>query len=342
MLVRNAWYVAAWAHEVGTSPMARRICNDPIVLFRTEEGVAAALLDACCHRAAPLSKGTVVPCGIRCNYHGLVFNAGGVCVAIPGQSVISPKARVRAYPLVEKDQMLWIWMGEADKADPADILDYPFHDDSENWPTRFEMAPAKSNYLLLIDNLLDATHLAYVHPDSVGGAAPDVHFRAEMKILRMANGVRSERVMKNSPAPPAYHACVPFDGPIDRWQEFDFVAPAAVLQYSGGVEAGEDRATSRKRRFDMRLFHAITPETDTTSFYFWSASNGHAKGDLSATDTIVVEIRKAIVEDKAMVEAQQERISELGEDWLVDNRSDTVRGLMRRAVRRLGDDAKAA
>ena len=139
--------------------------------------------------------------------------------------------------------------------------------------------------------------------------------------------------------PPAYTHCVAFSGPVDRWQEFDFIAPAAVLQYSGAVEAGQRRENSTGPRFDMRLFHALTPETDTTSFYFWSASNGHAKGDLSATDLIVQEITKAISEDKAMIEAQQERISELGEGWLVDNRSDAVRILMRQAVERLAKSA---
>jgi len=342
MIVRNAWYVAAWSHEIGTVPLARRVCNEPVVLFRDEGGTPAALLDACCHRGAPLSRGTVTSCGLRCNYHGLVFATDGTCVEIPGQDFVPRKARVRAYPIVEKDQIIWIWMGDAAKADPADILDYPYHDDRTNWPTRFAMAPARSNYLLLVDNLLDATHLAYVHPDSVGGAAPGVHFGAEMRVDRLANGVRSQRTMKDSPAPPAYYKCVPFDGPVDRWQEFEFVAPAVVLQYSGAVEAGEDRATSTGRRFDMRLFHALTPETDTTCFYFWSAANGHAKGDLSATDRIVVEITKAIVEDKAMVEAQQERISEFGEDWLLNNRSDEVRVLMRRAVSRLASVADSA
>jgi phenylpropionate dioxygenase-like ring-hydroxylating dioxygenase large terminal subunit len=342
MVIKNAWYMTAWAHELTAMPLARRICNNPLVLFRTDDGVPVALMDACCHRGAPLSRGAVVKSGIRCNYHGLVFDKDGRCVEIPGQDSIPRKAKVRSYPVVEKDSMIWIWMGEAERADPAAILDYPYHRDPVNWPTRFAMSPARSNYLLLVDNLLDATHLAYVHPDSVGGAAPDVHFRAQMNVQRTADGVRSERLMQNSPAPPAYTNCVPFSGPVDRWQEFDFIAPTVVLQYSGAVGAGQNRQNSAGPRFDMRLFHALTPETDTTSFYFWSASNGHAKSDLSATDLIVKEITQAIVEDKAMVEAQQERISELGEDWLVDNRSDAVRILMRQAVDRLANSSEGA
>jgi vanillate O-demethylase monooxygenase subunit len=112
MFVRNAWYIAAWANEVAGQPLARRICNDPIVLFRDKSGHVAALDDRCCHRAAPLHRGTVVERGIQCGYHGLVIDGSGRCVAVPGQALVPDSARVRAYPTVEKDAMVWVWMGE--------------------------------------------------------------------------------------------------------------------------------------------------------------------------------------------------------------------------------------
>ena len=52
MLLRNAWYIGAWADELADKPLARRICGDPVVLFRDGAGKAAALADRCCHRAA--------------------------------------------------------------------------------------------------------------------------------------------------------------------------------------------------------------------------------------------------------------------------------------------------
>src|SRR5687768_3923997 len=130
MVVQNAWYLAAWAREVSTKPLARRICNEPVVLFRTLDGQASALIDSCAHRGAPLSLGTVVEQGIRCNYHGVVFAASGECRSIPNQDVIPPQARVKRFPLVERDQMLWVWIGEAAKADESLIVDYPFHGDA--------------------------------------------------------------------------------------------------------------------------------------------------------------------------------------------------------------------
>jgi phenylpropionate dioxygenase-like ring-hydroxylating dioxygenase large terminal subunit len=103
MLLRNAWYIAAWADEIGNEqPLARRICNEPIILFRDRAGRLGALADRCCHRAAPLSMGTVVEEGIQCGYHGLVIDTSGRCVRIPGQVQIPADARVRNYPVVEK------------------------------------------------------------------------------------------------------------------------------------------------------------------------------------------------------------------------------------------------
>lgn len=332
MIVQNAWYLAAWSEEISTTPLARRICNLPIVLFRTLQGEACALIDSCAHRGAPLSLGTVVKNGIRCNYHGVVFGCSGQCVEVPNQPKIPPKAKVDSFALVEKDKMLWIWIGEQEKSDPELVPDYPFHDDPK-WPNRRTMAPVASNYLLIADNLLDATHLAYVHGDTVGGSDPNVHMSAESSLKATADGLRFERLMRNAPPPPAYSACVPFVGAIDRWQEFDFVAPSTVMQYSGGIPAGADRAEASVR-FDMRIFHSATPATDNSCYYFYSVANGHNSNDPEATSTIFEQVGAAIVEDKLFIEAQQRMVEELGEDRLFDNAADSARIMARRAVAR--------
>ncbi|MBT5456220.1 MAG: Rieske 2Fe-2S domain-containing protein, partial [Rhodospirillaceae bacterium] len=132
--VRNAWYIAAWPEELedGTV-LARTIMGEPLVLFRDADGKAAALEDRCCHRGAPLSQGWMGARGITCGYHGLVFDASGACVEIPGQDKIPAQTRVDAYPVVERQQIIWIWMGEA-PADESKIVDYPYHDQPEKWP----------------------------------------------------------------------------------------------------------------------------------------------------------------------------------------------------------------
>lgn len=347
MIVQNSWYLAAWSAEVTTAPLARRICNKPVVLFRTLDGQPSALIDSCAHRGAPLSLGTVTERGIRCNYHGVVFGADGRCVMVPNQDRIPDKARVERFPLVEKQGMVWIWIGEADNADENLVIDYPFHDDPQHWPSRQAMAPVASNYLLIADNLLDATHLSYVHQATVGGASPDVHMRAQSTLRPTRNGLRLERRMQDAPPPPAYTACVPFTGVVDRWQEFDFLAPSTVLQYSGAVPAGMDRATAGAPRFDMRILHSATPATDTTCYYFWSVMNGHDTHDPHATEIIYQQIVSAIAEDKLFIERQQQMVEELGEDRLFDNAADSPRIMARRTVRKFaaaqnGADRSAA
>jgi vanillate O-demethylase monooxygenase subunit len=333
MLLRNAWYIAAWADELGASPLARRICNDPLVLFRDGQGRAAALADRCCHRAAPLSLGTIVEDGIQCGYHGLVIDGAGTCVRVPGQRLIPADARVRSYPLVEKNQLVWVWMGEPALADPAAIVDFPYHDDRAKWPNKHDVYPIRGNYMLMVDNLMDLTHLGYLHARTVGGN-PGQHVDAEMKTVRTPTGVKFTRWMKNSLPPPSYVRAAGFAGRVDRLQEFEFVAPSSVLQWTGATDAGSGTAPG-DFRFQFRLFHGLTPETETSCFYFWSAANGYRQNEPEATEQLYREIAPTFLEDKEMVEAQQARLSEYGEAGLVDIASDATRMTMRRLVERL-------
>ncbi|MEJ0069391.1 MAG: Rieske 2Fe-2S domain-containing protein [Pseudomonadota bacterium] len=131
MFVTNAWYVAAWSSEIGRQPLGRTLLNEPIVLFRDAAGRAAALEDRCCHRAMPLSRGEPAAGGLRCGYHGLVFDGAGRCVEIPTQKTIPASLKVRSFPVEERDDLVWIWMGDPARADAAEIVAYPWH---ATWP----------------------------------------------------------------------------------------------------------------------------------------------------------------------------------------------------------------
>ena len=344
MFIRNAWYIAARPDEIGARPLARRICNDPIVLFRDHDGKAAALEDRCCHRATPLAHGRIVEQGIECGYHGLVFDGAGRCVRVPGQDRIPERARVRHYPVVEKDEFVWIWMGEPAQADPALILDYPFHNDHARWPHKHNLYHIRANYMLMVDNLMDLTHLGYVHGSTIGGD-PATHVEAKMTTKRTEGGLSYARWMLNSMPPPTYAKAVPFKGRVDRWQEFEYVAPGSIIQWSGAVDAGTGayEGGSREGGFSLRLFHGLTPETETSCFYFWSTANGYRQDEPAATEQLFHEIGTAFSEDKTIVEAQQARLAELGESGLVDIVSDAARIHMRRVVdRMIGAEAQSA
>ena len=255
MFIRNAWYVAAWADEIGEAPLARRICNEPVVLFRDRQNRVAALLDMCCHRGAPLHMGQVVEEGIQCGYHGLIFDRSGTCVSVPGQEHILERTRVRSFPVVEQDAFVWIWMGDPAKADVSTIVPWPYHNDAKNWPHKHTMYPIKAAAMLMVDNLMDLTHLGYVHTSTIGGN-PSQHVEAKMQTERTPLGLKFTRWMLNSVPPPTYVKAVGFEGRIDRCQRFEFIAPGSVLQWTGAAEAGAYRdGDTSGSPLEFRLFH---------------------------------------------------------------------------------------
>ncbi len=341
MFIRNAWYIAAWSDDIRQTPFARRILDEPIVLFRDSSGAIAALEDRCCHRGTPLALGEVVPAGLQCGYHGLVFDRGGKCVLVPGGHTIPPDARVRSYPVVEKDAFVWIWMGDPSRADRSLILDYPYHNDRKNWPHKHTTYPIKCNYMLLIDNLMDLSHLGFIHKETIGGMSPALHVEAKMRTVKTPAGVRFDRWMLDSEPPPTYVKAAGFKGRVDRWQEFEFVAPGTVLQWSGAVDAGRGvfkdfkYGGSRDGGFSLRLFHGATPETENRCFYFWSTANGYRQNDPIATAELFDEIARAFNQDKTVVEAQQARLDENPGAPLIDIHGDGARIHARRAVERL-------
>jgi phenylpropionate dioxygenase-like ring-hydroxylating dioxygenase large terminal subunit len=343
MFVRNAWYVAAWADEITEKPKARRICDQPIVLYRDAGGRAAALIDMCCHRGAPLHMGKVVEQGIECGYHGLIFNADGACVRIPGQERIPERARVRSFPIVEQDGFIWIWMGDPADADPASIVRYPWHNDTVNWPHKHTMYHIEAAAMLMVDNLMDLTHLGYVHVSTIGGN-PAIHVEAKMETVRTDRGLKFTRWMLNSVPPPTYVRAVGFQGRIDRAQMFEFIAPGSILQLSAADEAGAyQNGLTENSKLQFRLFHGLTPESETSCFYFWSTANNFRTDDPATTEQLFKEIAAAFLEDKAIVEGQQARMAELGETGLVDISTDAARMHMRRTVDRLiAEDTRVA
>jgi len=94
--LRNCWYAAAFGHEVADAPFAHTLLGEPAVFYRSTKSTPVAFEDARCHRALPLSTGTVIGDALQCGYHSLTFDPSGACVMVPGQSHIPPGARLRA------------------------------------------------------------------------------------------------------------------------------------------------------------------------------------------------------------------------------------------------------
>lgn len=330
MFIRNCWYVAALGSELSTQPMPRKLLGEPVVLYRTSSGKAVALEDRCCHRFFPLSHGEVQGEELMCSYHGLVYDDAGRCIRIPGQASVPPNARVRSYPVVERDQVVWIWMGDEAQADPAAIVPYPWHGDSR-WAWKGMHYPVGGNYELIHDNLIDLSHVGYVHGRTIGGT-PDAHSNAEMKTGREGERVVVRRWLRNSVPPPTYVRAVGFEGRIDRWMEISFV-PGLVWIYIGANDAGVGLdEQNRHDKLGIRIFNGITPETEESTHYFWTAAHNFRVDDPAVTQAFCAEIEATFREDRTVIEAQQMRLRELPDRPRIDIRGDAGGLAARRIV----------
>ncbi len=313
MFMRNCWYVAAWDWEIRRQELfSRTICGAPIVFWRKEDGMPAALEDRCCHRHMPLSHGKLRGSEVECVYHGLAYDADGACIRVPSQKAIPPGAKVRAYPVVERYQWIWIWMGDPALADPGLIEDFHWMDDPA-WRAKGERLDLKGNYLLIVENLLDLTHLQFVHSTTLGTAAIA---GAPIKAERRENRVRVTRWMMNHPAPPFFQKAGGFkpDEAVDRWQIIDFSPPAFVRLDVGAARAGTGAPEGdRSQGISMRNLNAITPETETTTHYFWAQAHDFQIDDPTVTELIFRQVHTAFLEDLAVIEAQQSIIGAYGE-----------------------------
>src|SRR5579885_2260263 len=225
MFVRNGWYAAIWSFDLADEPVARTFLDEPVVLFRTAAGRAAALADRCCHRAAPLSRGKVAGEALRCGYHGLVFDPEGRCVEVPIQTQIPPGARVRAYPVRERWNVVWIWMGDPARADDTLIPELPWLD-SGAWTATPGYIHIAANAQLLVDNLLDFTHVAYLHSRTIAGDPKEA--TTPTRTERLETGIRTGRWMIDVNPPPLFAAAGGFNGSVDRWQWATWLPPGTV------------------------------------------------------------------------------------------------------------------
>lgn len=342
MFLKNDWYMAAWGAEVGTEPLSRKIVNESIVLFRDAAGKVCALEDRCCHRGVALSLGKVLPEGLQCGYHGMVFDGGGQCVLIPGQDNIPRKACVRHFAVEEKDAIVWMWLGDPAEADRSKLVDYPWHNDAK-WPHREGLLHFDCNYEMLIENIMDLTHLGYVHAKTIGGN-PAAHASALMKTERTPRGVKFARWLLDSVPPPTYSRAVKFDGHIDRWQEEELITPCTIIQFTGGVDVSRGAYTggSREGGFGMRVMHAIVPETETTCHYFYSVANNFQTDNPAVTELVFNQVTPTLLEDKAFCESQQAIALERHDAPFVDLKSDEARVLYRRHLTQRFEEQRQA
>jgi vanillate O-demethylase monooxygenase subunit len=308
MFLRNAWYAAGFSDEFGRTLTARTFLNEAVVVYRTEDGKPVAFEDRCAHRRLPLSMGRLVGDQIECGYHGLVYDCSGVCVKIPGQprESIPQGARVRSYPVVDRHFYLWIWMGDPERADAGLIPDFSLIGAPGGGRHRIKLHLA-CNYQLVIDNLLDLSHLAYVHTTTTGSAP--LAENAVLKTVRTGNTMQIKRWVRNVAPSPTFAQFGKYKGRVNLWQVSEYSPPSYVRVGYGSSDAsvpiGEDDDIWNRGHWGFNVFHGLTPETDTTSHQFRYLAFNPAFGDEAVIADFNRQNDLIISEDRDIFAVQQ-------------------------------------
>lgn len=163
--MKNFWYAVARTKELGTKPLASKLLNEPIVLFRNENGEVAALVDKCPHRNVYLSKGRVKNGNIQCPYHGWEFNTSGKCVNIPSLcegDKIPGSAFTSSYPVIEQQELIWVWYGDRKPNENEKPFNIP-HFGEKGWNHTWVQTTVKNSVDNVIENFIDCSHTGYIH-----------------------------------------------------------------------------------------------------------------------------------------------------------------------------------
>lgn len=303
--IRNAWYVAATADELRPGvPLARTLLAEPMVLFRGTDGKPTALNDRCPHRKFALSRGQVVNGEIECGYHGARFAASGACTLIPGQDTIPTRFGAKCYRVEERHRLIWIWGGDPANADPARIPAAWSINDDPAWRPVFGYHYVRGNYQLVLDNILDLTHVAYVHKSTLN--SPQVS-QAPLEVEIEDDTIRTLRITRGADCPPLFkRARKDLGDKIDRWQKSQFFMPSLLIGDMRGYPEGSEDLSIALR---YCVLNGLTPETETSTHYFWSVVRCFALQD-NAVDGILYDgIVQAFNEDCDVVGLQQEMIN---------------------------------
>ena len=306
--VRNGWYVAAFSNEVGRELLPRTILNEPVVLYRTEDGEAVAVGGRCPHRHFPLGASCLEGDSIRCGYHGIAFGPNGDCIDIPSQETVRRNIRIPSHPLVEHGLWLWIWMGDREKANTSLLPDLnEIGLTEEGMVARpFYAQEVNGRYQLLNDNLLDLTHLGYLHSSSIG--TPENASTPE-EITTKPGFLSSRRYIKNADAPPVMSHMGHNVDKIDRVVGMDFYLPGFHAGIGDQCYPEDHPEKPGELISKARVYHAVTPSTCKSCLYFFAMASPDEKG----LDGMYEYLKPVIEEDKFATEEIEKMLALTGD-----------------------------
>ena len=241
---------------------------------------------------------------VQCGYHGLRFDGEGRCAHNPHGQV--PKAAVvRSFVVRERDGLVWIWPGDPALADGSRIPDYSAVTSAPEHGTIRGYMPTACDTMLLVDNILDLSHVDFVHPSSLGGGGLST---VKPQVTDPApDQVRISWTSSGDKPPPAFgmHLRTP-DAPGDQWTGVTWTAPATMLLSVGATLVGEPREGGA---VSLNL-HLATPELAVrTHYWYWSSRGFAVSAEANAMIRPIIE-NAFRGEDKPMLEAQQRNMGD--------------------------------
>ncbi len=309
--IRNVWYVAAWTSEMEENkPLGRTIIDEPVVIWRDSSGKYIAMEDRCPHRHAALSLGRIEGDTIKCMYHGLKFSPSGECVEVPGSDIVPPNCSTKTFPVVEKYDWIWIWMGDPELADETTIP-RAFGLDNDNYTMTEGSMNYEAHYELINDNLADLNHVDFVHEQTLGALSNKVFSNDFFKVEPIEGGLYFTRwvltpIDDNSPKQ------------YDLWITYRYMLPGLFLQEQYVYPPGTAKKLDFKappEGFDVPTLvetvdqQAVTPISETETRYLYAIGHNKKKappkGSPEDEKMLASIANAAFAEDRAMIESQQ-------------------------------------
>ncbi|HSC43541.1 MAG: Rieske 2Fe-2S domain-containing protein [Deltaproteobacteria bacterium] len=275
------WYPISWSREVTDKPVAVKLLDQPLVLWRAS-GQVSAFYDLCIHRGAALSLGWIEGNQLVCGYHGWNYAGDGSCTRIPSLSPdreIPAKARAKAFRARERYGLVWVCLGEP----RLDIPEFPseFGDPSFNWEPYTSEGQWRANAARMIENLADFSHFPWVHAGILGD--PNQAESPQITLTEVQGGFQYEidtpvnRFRASSAAKQLYTVMLPFMVIIQRRQ------PGSIERHTN--------------------IYLCTPVSNhETKFYRLAGRNYR---DVKPDEQLNAQHRRIFEQDKRIVESQR-------------------------------------